>query len=58
MAFVKPYTYTTGAVLTAANQNLNDEAAKLYVNQQVVSGDISSNTIDTDDISRGEIEAI
>lgn len=57
MPYSKSYTYADGTVLTAANQNLNDEAAKHYVNQEVTQGDLAS-TFDTEDIQRGELEPI
>ena len=58
MPYTKPYTYTTGATLTAQNQNSNDEAAKKYVNQGIVVGDFATETLDTEDIARGEFEPI
>ena len=45
MAFVKPYTYVDGAVLTADNQEANEQALQLYVNQQIVAGDIAVDTV-------------
>jgi hypothetical protein len=58
MAFVKPYTYVDGAVLTAENQKSNDEAAKEYVNQNIAGDDFVLNAIGTEEISPGEIEPI
>ena len=45
MAFVKPYTYVDGAVLTADNQEANEQALQLYVNQQIVAGDIAVDSV-------------
>lgn len=58
MAFTKPYTYVDGTVLTAENQNLNDDAAKVYVNQGIGASDYAANSLNTENISRGEIEPI
>jgi hypothetical protein len=58
MAFVKPYTYVDGSVLDAENQNLNDEAAKTYVNQGISTLDYANGSIGTENIARGEIEPI
>jgi hypothetical protein len=57
LAYSKSYTYADGTVLTADNQNSNDEAAKFYVNQEVIQADFS-NDFTTSDIARGEVEPI
>lgn len=57
MAFVKPYAYADGTVLTDDNQALNEEAAKVYVNQEIVVADAAS-TFAFDEIETGELQAI
>ena len=53
MAFVKPYNYVDGDVLDASNQILNEEAAKVYTNQEIVAADID-NKFDYTEIEAGE----
>ena len=57
MAFVKPYAYVDGAVLTADNQHLNEEAAKVYVNQEIVVADVGTD-FKFDEIEAGEFMPI
>lgn len=49
MAYTKPYTYVDGTVVTGANQYSNEEALKVFVNQEIAAPDIASNTLDTTD---------
>lgn len=58
MPYTKPYTYTTGAVLTASGQDSNDAAMKKFINQGIVAGDIASATFGFDSIARGELDPI
>jgi len=58
MAYTKPYTYVTGNVLSAADQNNNDDSAKKYVNQGIVQADYTSQMIDFDQIESGELDPI
>jgi hypothetical protein len=58
MAFVKPYTYLTNTVLSGANQSLNDDAAKKYINQGIVFGDYANSIVDFDQIQSGELQPI
>lgn len=44
MAFTKPFTYVDGAVLSATNHALNEDALREYVNQEIVAGDLSTDT--------------
>lgn len=57
MAFVKPYTYVDGQTLDFDDQRLNEEAAKVYVNQEIVIGDIGVD-LDYDEIEAGEYQPI
>tara|TARA_R110000823_G_scaffold269834_4_gene389535 strand:+ start:1068 stop:1808 length:741 start_codon:yes stop_codon:yes gene_type:complete len=58
MAFVKPYNYVDGTVLSGANQQLNDDAAKKYINQGIVFADYADSNIDFDQIQSGELQPI
>lgn len=58
MSFTKPYTYLTGSVLSGANQSLNDDAAKKYINQGIVFGDYANSIVDFDQIQSGELQPI
>jgi len=58
MSFTKPYTYTTGNILGAADQNSNDDAVKKAVNQDTVAGDLKSDSYDFDSIESGELDPI
>jgi len=58
MSYTKPYTYITSAVLDAASQTSNDDAAKKYINQGIMLGDYASNKMDFDQLESGELEAI
>lgn len=58
MAFVKPYNYVDGTVLSGANQQLNDDAVKKYVNQGIVFADYADSNIDFDQIQSGELQPI
>lgn len=53
MAFTKPYNYVNGQTLDADNQRLNEEAAKVYVNQEIVPADIGED-LDYTEIEAGE----
>jgi hypothetical protein len=57
MAFVKPYTYVDGTTLTADNQHSNEEAAKVYVNQEIIPADIGTD-FKFDEIEAGEFMPI
>ena len=39
MAFTKPHNYVDGQTLDADDQRSNEEAAKVYVNQEIVPAD-------------------
>ena len=58
MAFVKAYNYVDGTVLSGANQQLNDDAVKKYVNQGIVFADYADSNIDFDQIQSGELQPI
>jgi len=58
MPFVKPYGYVDAQTLDAANQDLNDSAAKIYINQNIVQVDYAEDGFDTSDIQRGELDPI
>jgi hypothetical protein len=51
MAFVKPYTYIDTAVLNAADQESNEQALQTYVNQEIITTDISAQSINGDNIA-------
>jgi len=53
MAFVKPYNYINNQVLEDTNQRSNEEAAKVYVNQEIVAADYGTN-LDYTEIEAGE----
>lgn len=57
MAFTKPYNYVDNAVLFADNQHLNEEAAKVYSNQEIVVADVGSD-FKFDEIEAGEFKPI
>lgn len=57
MPFVKPFTYVDGQTLDFDDQRSNEEAAKVYVNQEIVIGDIATN-LDYDEIETGEYQPI
>ena len=44
MAFVKPFTYVNGAVLSATNHASNEDALREYVNQEIIAADVSVDT--------------
>ncbi len=44
MGFTKPFTYVDGAVLTATNHALNEDALREYVNQEIIAADVSVDT--------------
>jgi hypothetical protein len=52
-SYTRDYTYANGTVLTAANQSANEEGAKKYFNQDIIQGDILSESLDFDDIEAG-----
>lgn len=58
MPFIKPYGYVDGNVLDASNQNLNDNTAKIYINQNIVATDYADFAFNTSDIQRGELNPI
>lgn len=58
MSYSKPYTYVNGTVVSAADQNNNDNSSKKYINQGIVAADYSAATIDFDQIEVGELEAV
>ena len=45
MAFTKPFTYVDGAVLSATNHALNEDALREYVNQEIAAADVSVDTV-------------
>jgi len=58
MPFSKPYTYVDGTVISSTDQNSNDDAAKIYVNQGSIQADYVNEAFDTSDIQRGELDPI
>lgn len=53
MPYTKPFTYVTD--FSAAEQRSNDDAARKYVNQEIVAADLSFNEYDYDSFQRGEL---
>ena len=58
MAFIKPYTYVDGTILSADDQASNDDAVKDYLNSGIAAGDYAGEFIDFDQIEVGELEPI
>lgn len=58
MPFVQPYTYVNGNTVSSVNITNNEEALKLFVNQEIVVGDLGLLTLHTSDIARGIYYAI
>ena len=58
MPFSKPYAYVDGTVISSTDQNSNDDAAKIYVNQGSIQADYVNEAFDTSDIQRGELDPI
>ena len=58
MAFTKPYVYADGNVLTSAGQLSNEEAVKVYVNQEIGTDDVAANTLDTTDFAAFRYTAV
>ena len=46
MAFVKPFTYANGAVLSATNHASNEDALREYVNQEIIAADRDWETLE------------
>ena len=57
MAFAQPYTYVAG-VLSATDNESNEEAAKVAINQETYVANYVSNSFDYDSIQRGELDPI
>lgn len=45
MGYTKQYTYANDTVLSADNHASNEKALKEYVNQEIVSGDLATDTV-------------
>ena len=58
MPFVKPHTYVAGTILDASAHTSNEEALKLYVNQEVVAADILDGTLIHTDLEQGSYNPI
>jgi len=58
MPFSKPYNYVDGTVLTSTGQDSNETAAKIYINNKIVPGDIAQSTYDFDSFQKGELDPI
>lgn len=48
MPFAKPYNYVNATVLSATGQDSNETAAKCYINNKIVPGDIAQSSYDFD----------
>lgn len=51
MAYVKPYNYVDGNILSATEQKQNEESAKVYVNQEITVADFDTYSLETTDIA-------
>ena len=49
-SYTKPYAYVDGNSLDADNHTSNEESARIYVNNNIIASDVTSNTLDTTDI--------
>ena len=58
MPFAKPYNYVDATVLSATGQDSNETAAKCYINNKIVPGDIAQSSYDFDSIQKGELDPI
>ena len=58
MAYVKPNTFVTATALNASDIVGNDEALKLFLNQQSVSTDLANDAFSTAEIQLGEYQPI
>lgn len=58
MPYVKPYTYVDGNVLNASSQDANENAAKIYINQDIIQADYNNDVFQTSDFQRGELDPI
>ena len=58
MAYVKPYNYVDGNILSADDQKSNEESAKVYVNQEIAVADFDPNTLDTTDIANYKYNSV
>ena len=58
MAYVKPYTYVDGTVLSADNHHANEHDAKKYINQQSRTLDLADESFGTPDLALGELQPI
>ena len=49
-SYTKPYNYIDGNVLDQSGHTSNEESARLYTNDEIISTDVTSNTLDTTDL--------
>lgn len=49
-SYTKPHTYANGTSLDADSHTSNEESARIYVNDNIISSDVTSNTLDTTDL--------
>jgi hypothetical protein len=58
MSYTKTYTYLDGTVIPALSHEANEEGAKVYVNQGIITADITNNTLDTTDYATPRYTAV
>lgn len=58
MAYVKPFTFVDGNVLDADNLESNDNALRIYENQNVVANDYKDNAFSTEEFQLGDYQPI
>lgn len=58
MSYTKTYTYLDGTVISDLGHEANEEGAKVYVNQQITTADITDNTLDTTDYATPRYTAV
>jgi len=58
MAYVKPNTFVTSTALNASDIVGNDEALKIFLNQQSLTADLAVDAFDTQEIQLGEYQPI
>ncbi len=58
MSYTPPKTWVPLEALDADDIKLNDDEMKLYVNQEIIPGDITANSLDLSNIQRGEYDPI
>lgn len=58
MAYSKPNTFATGDLLDATKVEENNEALRKYLNAQIVSGDVSADTLAPEHLMKGTYNAL